>query len=69
MLNNKSYEIMKWITMIALPAISVFIGAVGVELGISDPDTLVTILNAITVLMGSLIGVSTLNYNKEKDGK
>ena len=69
MLNNKSYEIMKWITMIALPAISVFIGAVGMELGISDPDTLVTVLNAITVLMGSLIGVSTLNYNKDKDGK
>lgn len=69
MLSNKNYEIMKWITMIALPAISVFIGAVGVELGISDPDTLVTILNAITVLMGSLIGVSTLNYNKDKDGK
>lgn len=69
MLSNKNYEIMKWITMIALPAISVFIGAVGMELGISDPDTLVTILNAITVLMGSLIGVSTLNYNKDKDGK
>lgn len=69
MLSNKNYEIMKWITMIALPAISVFIGAVGAELGISDPDTLVTILNAITVLMGSLIGVSTLNYNKDKDGK
>ena len=68
MLNNKSYEIMKWITMIALPAISVFMGAVGVELGISEPDTLVTILNAITVLMGSLIGVSTLNYNKDKGG-
>ena len=66
MLNNKAYEIMKWITMIALPAISVFIGAVGVELGISDPDTLVTILNAITVLMGSLIGVSTISYNQNK---
>ena len=60
---------MKWITMIALPAISVFIGAVGVELGISDPETMVVVLNAITVLMGSLIGVSTLNYNKDKDGK
>ena len=69
MLNNKSYEIMKWITMIALRAISVFIGAVGVELGISDPDTMVPLLTAITVLMGSLIGVSTLNYNKDKDGK
>ena len=69
MLNNKSYEIMKWITMIDLPAFSVFVGAVGVELGISDPDTMVTLLNAITVLMGSLIGVSTLNYNKDKDGR
>lgn len=69
MLNNKSYEVLKWLTMIALPAISVFIGTVGAELGISDPETMVVILNAVTVLLGSLIGISTLNYNKEKDGK
>lgn len=69
MLNNKVYEVLKWLTMIALPAISVFIGTVGTELGVSDPETMVVVLNAITVLMGSLIGVSTLNYNKDKDGK
>ena len=69
MLNNKAYDVLKWIALIALPAIAVFIGAVGTELGISDPDTLVTILNAITVLMGSLIGVSTIGYNNHKDDK
>ncbi len=69
MLNNKTYEILKWVTMIALPALAVFINSVGTQLGISDPETVVNLINAITVFMGSLIGLSTLNYNKEKDGK
>lgn len=65
MLSNKTYEVLKWVTMIALPAISVFIGAVGEQLGLSDPEVVVNVLNAITVLMGSLVGVSTINYNRE----
>lgn len=69
MLNNKTYEILKWVTMIALPALAVFINSVGTQLGISDPETVVNLINAITVFIGSLIGLSTLNYNKEKDGK
>lgn len=66
MLSNKSYEVMKWITLIALPAVAVFINTVGTQLGISDPETLVVLINAITVLLGSLIGLSTVNYNQHK---
>lgn len=69
MLNNKSYDVLKWLTMIALPAISVFIKTVGTEIGISDPETVVLILNASTVLLGSLIGVSTLQYNSKQTEK
>ena len=65
MLSNKTYEVLKWVTLIALPAIAVFIGAVGEQLGLSDPEVVVNVLNAITVLMGSLVGVSTINYNRE----
>lgn len=69
MLNNKSYNALKWLVMIALPAIAVFINAVGQELGVTNPETLVTLINATTVLLGSLIGVSTIGYNNHKDDK
>ncbi len=64
MLNNKSYDVLKWLVMIALPAIAVFIKSVGVEIGIDNPDMVVTILNAVTALIGTLIGVSSYQYNK-----
>ena len=65
MLNDKSYNVLKWLVMIALPAIAVFIKSVGIEIGIDNPDAIVTILNAVTALLGALIGVSSYQYNKE----
>lgn len=68
MLNNKAYDVLKWLVMIALPAIAVFIKSVGIEIGIDNPDAVVTILNAITALLGALIGVSSYQYGKgDKD--
>lgn len=68
MLNNKAYDVLKWLVMIALPAIAVFIKSVGIEIGIDNPDAVVTILNAITALLGTLIGVSSYQYGKgDKD--
>lgn len=68
MLNNKAYDVLKWLVMIALPAIAVFIKSVGLEIGFANPDEVVTILNAITALLGALIGVSSYQYGKgDKD--
>ena len=64
MLNNKSYDVLKWLVMIALPASAVIINSVGIEIGIDNPDMVVTILNAVTALIGTLIGVSSYQYNK-----
>lgn len=64
MLNNKAYDVLKWLVMIALPAIAVFIKSVGIEIGIENPDSVVTILNAVTALLGALIGVSSYQYSK-----
>lgn len=60
---------MKWISLIALPAISVFIQSVGVEIGIDNPETVVLIINAVSALIGSLIGLSTIQYNKDNSDK
>jgi len=65
-LPNNVYDVLKWIVMIALPAVSLFIGAVGSDIGITDVDVVVKVLNAVTALLGSLIGLSTYSHNKEE---
>lgn len=64
MLNNKVYDVLKWIALIALPAIALFIQTVFPVWGIGNVDTIVTTVNAVSVLVGALIGVSTVKYNK-----
>lgn len=58
LLNNKTYKILKWAGLIAFPAIATFIGVIGAVWGWHDTDAIVTTLNAIGVLIGSLIGIS-----------
>lgn len=67
-LPDKVYNILKWVALICIPAIVVFLSVV---LGVLDinPKTvniIVTIISAVGTLIGSLIGVSNSNYNKEE---
>lgn len=64
--SDKVYNVLKWIVMLALPAISVFIGDVGLELGVNNPEVVVKVINAVTVLLGSLIAVSTFQHSKDE---
>ena len=66
-LSNKAYDILKWLGLVCLPAIAWFIGEVGAEIGIADPQKIVHIINAIATLLGMLLGVSCYNYGKGGD--
>ena len=58
LLPAKAYSILKWMGLIAMPAIATFIGVVGTAWGWPHTDAIVTTINAIGVLAGALIGVS-----------
>ena len=65
---NKLYDVLKWIALICIPAVVTFLSVV---LGVLDVDPktvniIVTIIAAVGTLIGSLIGVSTSAYNKNK---
>ena len=63
------YNILKWIALICIPAVVTFLSVVLGVLSV-DPKTIniiVTIITAAGTLIGSLIGVSTKAYNKEKE--
>lgn len=64
LLSNRTYDILKFIVTIALPAFITFVSVVGVQLGYEMTTTIV-ILTAINTFIGALIGVSTVNYRKE----
>lgn len=67
-LNNKVYDVLKWLGLVCLPAVAWFIGQVGADIGIPNPETVVRIINAVATLLGMLLGVSCYNYGKgDKD--
>lgn len=66
-ISNKLYDALKWIALIAIPAIVVFLSVV---LGVLNVDpgkvnVITTIISAVGTLIGTLIGVSTSNFYKE----
>lgn len=67
MLSDKVYNILKWAALIAIPALAVFIKTTGNAWGFGYIDEIVTTLNALGTLIGALICVSTVNYNKKGD--
>lgn len=58
-LSDNMYKFLKWFGLIAIPAIAVFVSIVGKTWDWPNVDSWVTTLNAIGVLVGALIGVSS----------
>jgi len=68
---NKVYNILKWMCIIAMPSLTVFLNVVLPIFGLSVTTTqnVVTVVGATATLIGGLIGISNVNYNKKKDGE
>ena len=67
-LNDKVYDILKYVVMIALPAVAVFYAALAPIWGWPRPDDVVLTINAVATLLGALLGVSAAQYNRELRG-
>lgn len=67
MLNGKIYDVLKWVAIIAMPALAVLIASLGQIWGWADADKITLTINAVALFLGALIGVSTFQYNKEKE--
>ena len=63
--SNKVYNIIKWGVLVALPGISTFIGVIGKAYGWSGTELAIVSLNAFTVLLGTLAGVSAAKFSNQ----
>lgn len=57
-LPSGAYDVLKWLGLIAFPALATFVSVVGPAWGMPAVESVVTTLNAVGTLIGVLIGVS-----------
>lgn len=57
---NRVYDVLKWVGLIACPALAVFVQAIGPAWGVPCTEQIVLTLNSVGVLIGALIGASAM---------
>lgn len=63
-LNNKTYDLTKWLVLIFMPAFAVLLKELGDLYLWSDIEQYVATINLLTVFLGSIMQLSSLNYYK-----
>lgn len=67
-LPDKWYDVLKWCSIICLPALSAFILGVSKVWGWADLGIMISqTITLIAVLLGSLLGISAIQYKKGED--
>ena len=61
------YDVLKWIVMIVLPALSTAYVGLAAVWGWPLADEVAKSCSVVCVLLGALLGISTAEYNKGKD--
>lgn len=64
-MSNKTYDVLKYIAQIVLPAIATLYFAIAQIWGLPYGEQIVGTITAIDAFLGALLGISTMRYNKE----
>lgn len=66
MMTNKTYDILKWIAQIVLPAIGTLYAALAGIWGFPYGEQIVGTILAVDTFLGAILQISTAQYNKSK---
>lgn len=67
-MNNKTYDILKRVALIIIPALATFVNAVGIVWGVPYTNEATATITAFGVFLGAALGVSSKNYEPEVHG-
>lgn len=68
-MNDKTYDILKWIAMYLLPAAGTLYFALAGIWNLPCGEQVVGTITAIDTFLGVVLGISTSQYNKSADEK
>lgn len=64
MMNNKVYDVLKWVAQYLLPALATLYFAIAQVWGLPYGEEIVGTITAIDTFLGVILGISTMQYNK-----
>ena len=65
MLSNRTYDILKWVALVFLPALGTLYFALAGILNFPYGEQIVGTITAIDTFLGVLLGVSSMKYDSE----
>lgn len=68
-MNDKIYDILKWVAMLFLPALATLISVVFAVWNIPYGDQISKTIMALDAFLGACLGISHIQYKKEQDEK
>lgn len=68
MLSNKFYDFLKWFLILFIPAIITLIETLGIIYKF-DSEVIVLTIGAFATFLGTITGISNINYKKGNDKK
>ena len=63
-MKNKTYDNLKWIAIVFLPALTTFLGIILNSLEVNNAEVILTIMTAFATFLGTILGISNINYKK-----
>ena len=66
-MSNKMYDVLKWLAMVALPAIATLYFALAGIWGLPYAEEVVGTITAVNTFLGVLLGISTAQYKKKTE--
>lgn len=65
MFRNKTYDILKWIAIVVLPALGTLYFALSQIWGLPYGEEIIGTIAAVDTFLGALLGISTNKYNNQ----
>lgn len=69
MLNNKVYNVLKWVAMYLLPAAGTLYFALAGIWGLPYGEQIVGTITAVDTFLGVLLGISSAQYAKKQESE
>ena len=66
-MSNKTYDTLKWVALVVLPALGTFYFALSGIWGFPYGEQVVGTITAIDTFLGALLGISSINYYKKEE--
>lgn len=68
-MSNKVYDVLKWISMVVIPAFVTMLGTILSVLKVENTNVILIIVGAVATCLGSILKKSNADYMKKVENK